>query len=102
MPKKRPKTVNNLINQPDGDIKALMDRLVKIRTVDESVKSFLSPSVAEHCRVVNIRKSTLVLAVDSPLWVNKIRFQLTELMSYLRTNGFISLGNIDLIVQPRE
>jgi len=100
MSRKKPQTVNSLLNQPKGDIKALMDQLTKIRTINNSLHRQINPLLSQYCRVVNIRKSTLVLAVDSPVWANKLRFQLPELLSYFRSNGFISLANIDIIVQP--
>lgn len=101
MAAKRPKTINHLINKPQGDIKALMDQLTKIKTINNSLHQTINPLLSQHCRVVNIRKSTLVIAVDSPTWANKLRFQLPELISYFRQNGFIGLGSIELIVQPR-
>ena len=100
MPKKRPKTTTKLLQQPQGEVKALMDRLTKIQTLNQKLTDFLSPTIGAHCRVVNIRKSTLVIAVDSPAWINKLRFQLPDLLSFFRNNGFISLANIDLVIQP--
>ena len=101
MAKNRPKTMDSLLQQPEGDVKALMDRLARIQTVNRDLKSYFNPTIAPHCRAVNIRKSTLVVAVDSPAWANKVRFQLSELLSHLRKNGFVSLANIELIVQPK-
>ena len=100
MAAKRPQTVHNLIDQPQGDIKALMDQLTKIKTINNNLHQTINPILSQHCRVVNIRKSTLVIAVDSPAWANKLRFQLPDLISHFRQNGFIGLGNIELIVQP--
>ncbi len=101
MAAKRPQTINKLINQPQGDIKALMDQLTKIRTINNNLHQTINPLLSQHCRVVNIRKNTLVIAADSPAWANKLRFQIPDLISYFRQNGFISLANIDLIVQPK-
>lgn len=101
MPKKRAQTSSQLINSPDGDIKALMDQLTKIRTLNNSLHQYINPTFSKHCRVVNIRKSTLVIAVDSAVWANKLRFQIPDLLSNLRNEGFLSLASIDLIVQPK-
>lgn len=101
MAHKKPQTINHLLNQPQGDLRALMDRLTKIQNINNSLHQQLNPILSQHCRVVNIRKSTLVLAVDSPVWSNKLRFQLPELLSCFRNNGFLSLANIDIIVQPK-
>jgi hypothetical protein len=101
MSKKRPQTVNKIINQPEGDIKSLLDQLTKIKTLNNSLQQFLDPIFLPHCKVVNIRKGTLVVAVDSPVWANKLRFQLPDLISYFRSHGFISLANIDIIIRPK-
>ncbi len=101
MPTKKPQTINNLLNNPQGGVRALMDQLSKIETINNSLHRYINPLLSQHCRVVNLRKSTLVIAVDSPAWANKIRFQLPELLSGLRENGFISLANIEIMVQPK-
>ncbi len=100
MSKKRPQTVNKLLNQPEGDIKSLLDQLTKIKTLNHSLQQHLNPTLLPHCKVVNIRKGTLVIAVDSSIWANKLRFQLPDLISHFRNNGFISLANIDVIIKP--
>lgn len=99
----RPSThnVNNLISEPDGEIKALLDKLSKIQTLNNTLHGKLNATLAKHCRVINLRKNVLVIAVDSPAWANKMRFQLPELLSYFRENGYFGLANIEVIVQPR-
>lgn len=101
MPKKKPQTINQLLNQPQGNVRALMDKLTKIRTINSNLHLYINPILSQHCRVVNIRKSTLVLAVDNAIWANKLRFELPNLLSFFRNNGFISLANIEVIVQPQ-
>ena len=101
MPAKRPKTINHLLSEPKGDIRALLDQLNKIRTINNSLQEHINPLLSQHCRAVNLRKGTLVLAVDSSIWLNKLRFQTPELLSELRSIGFASLANIELIVQPK-
>ncbi len=101
MPAKRPKTVNHLLTEPKGDVRALMDQLNKIRTINNSLQAHINPLLSQHCKAVNFRKGTLVLAVDSSVWLNKLRFQLPELLSELRSKGFVSLANIELIVRPQ-
>ncbi len=101
MPAKRPKTINNLLTQPKGDIRSLLDQLTKIKTLNNSLQQHINPIYSQHCKAVNLRKGTLVIAVDSPIWKNKLRFQLPDLLSDLRASGFLSLANIELIVTPK-
>ena len=101
MPAKRPKTINTLLSQPKGDIRNLLDQLNKIKAINNSLEQHINPIYSQHCKAVNLRKGTLVIAVDSPLWKNKLRFQLPDLLSALRASGFLGLANIELIVTPK-
>ncbi|WP_196137171.1 DUF721 domain-containing protein [Aliikangiella sp. G2MR2-5] len=96
-----PKNLNNLISEPSDQIKSLLDQLAKIQTLNNTLQSKLNATLSKHCRVVNIRKSTLVIAVDSAAWANKLRFQLPELIDHFRQSGYFGLANIEVIVQPR-
>jgi len=101
MSKKKPREINQLLSHPTGDVQVLMDQLEKIKAINTCLQKQISPPLSNHCRAVNIRKNALVLAVDSPVWANKLRFQLTELLTFFRNNGFIGLTNIEIIVQPK-
>jgi len=92
---------DTLISQPSGDVKVLLDQLAKIQTLNNTLQSNLNATLSKHCRVINLRKSTLVIAVDGPVWANKIRFELPELLSNFRNSGYLGLANIEVIVQPR-
>jgi len=101
MSKKKPREINQLLTQPTGDIQALMDQLAKIKAINSILQKQISPPLSNHCRAVNIRKNALILSVDNPVWANKLRFQLPELLTFFRNNGFIGLVNIEVIVQPQ-
>ena len=98
---KKASKLHSLIDTPSGDVKALLDRLVKIQALNDTLQTKLSASLLKHSRVVNLRKNTLVLAVDSPVWANKLRFQLTDLLAEFRQAGYYGLASIEVIVQPR-
>jgi len=93
--------LNELVSEPSGDIKALLDQLAKIQMLNNTLQSKLNATLSKHCRIVNLRKNTLVIAVDSPVWANKLRFQLADLLSFFRGSGYLGLANIEVIVQPR-
>jgi hypothetical protein len=101
MKRHRPHNLNNMIDTPSGDVKALLDRLAKIQTLNNTLQNKLNPTLLKHCRVINLRKSVLVIAVDSPVWSNKLRFQLNDLLDYFRNEGYYGLSSIEVIVQPR-
>lgn len=99
---KRPSShkLQSLIASPTGGVKALLDQLAKIQSLNNTLQSKLNPSLSKHCRVINLRKSTLVIAADTPAWATKMRFQQSDLLSHFRQSGYVGLANIEIIVQP--
>jgi hypothetical protein len=92
--------LNSLISEPSGEVKSLLDQLSKINQLNQLVTGLLNKSLAKHCRVINLRQNILVIATDSPLWLNKIRFQLPDLIEEIRNQGYVGLVNIEVIVKP--
>ena len=101
MSRSLPHNVNQLVSKPAGNIKRLLDQLAIIETLNNTLHDKLNATLSPHARVINLRKSTLVIAVDSPVWASRLRFQLTDLLSAFRESGFQGLANIEVIVQPR-
>ncbi len=100
--KRRPAhNLNSLVSDPTGDVKALLDQLEKIKSLNNTLQDKLNATLSKHCRVINLRKNTLVIATDSPVWANKMRFLQTDLLSYFRQSGYVGMANIEIIVQPR-
>ena len=101
MSRPSPHNLNKLIGDPSGEIKSLMDQLAKIQTLNNTLQCKLNATLSKHCRVVNLRKSTMVIAVDSAAWANKLRFQVPDLLTHFRESGYFGLANIEVIVRPR-
>lgn len=101
MSRPSPHNLNKLISTPSGEIKSLLDQLAKIQTLNNTLQSKLNATLSKRCRVANLRKNTLVIAVDSAAWANKLRFQLPDLLTEFRNEGYFGLANIEIIVQPR-
>lgn len=102
MPTKRDQEVSQLISQPSGEVKALLDQLAKIQTMNNTLHSLVNASLSQHCRVINLRKNTLVIAATSPAWATKLRFLQSELLSRFRQAGFFGLANIEIQVRPES
>ncbi len=101
MSRRSSKQLNQLISNPSGEIKSLLDQLAKIEALNNTLQSKLNANFSTHCRVANYRKNILVVAVDSAAWANKLRFQIPELISEFRNDGYFGLANIEIIVSPR-
>ncbi len=92
--------LNTLISEPSGEIKSLLDQLSKINNLNKLLAKLLSQQSAKHCRVINLRQNILVIATDSALWFNKIRFQIPDLIEKIRKSGYVNIINIEIIVKP--
>lgn len=84
-----------------------MERLIQrgnqLLRVDILVRRLLGPGFEEHCRVANIKGSSLLLHVDSTVWATRIRYQLPELLRSLQqTEPLRQITEIQLRVQPRD
>ena len=99
MNKKRPKPLNDLTDSAQGSLRYLLDNLAKIKQTDRLVKHKLPEELKDHCRVINIRDNSIVLAANSAAWATRIKFNLPTLLSQLRADGFAGLSKIELIIQ---
>ncbi|MDH5433484.1 MAG: DciA family protein [Gammaproteobacteria bacterium] len=93
--------IDSLIAEPSGDIKSLLDRLDKIHILNNTLQCKLNATLSKHCRVVNVRQNILVIAADSAAWATKLRYQVTDLLSFFRQSGYVGLGNIEIIIKPK-
>ncbi len=72
-----------------GELDALLDRLIP-------------PPLNEHCRVLSLRDSTLVLAADSPVWAARLRFQTPPLVKQLRNQQAVKVRTVQVRVRPPD
>ncbi|NVK21016.1 MAG: DUF721 domain-containing protein [Kangiellaceae bacterium] len=96
----RAKSVADILNTPDGVLKALMDKSNALDSITQDVHQFLPPELAAHCRVVNYNRQTLILGADSPVWATRLRYLSSQLLTDLRQAGHFSLGNILIQTAP--
>ncbi len=102
MAKPLPESINHISDKANGSLKFLLDNLAKINQLDQIVKAKLNKKLAAHCRIVNYRDNRLIVAVDSASWATRLKFELPELLSSLRNDGFPGLKAIDLMVSERN
>lgn len=97
-----PTALSSLIRRPEGAFLPLLKKAGQLRALHDTLIAEFDSSIAEHCRVVNLRGSVLVLAVDSPAWATRLRFQLSELLSRFRLAGNPGLASIELVISHRD
>ncbi|PCJ51062.1 MAG: hypothetical protein COA74_00945 [Gammaproteobacteria bacterium] len=95
-------SINNRLGTASGELGHLVHNLNRINRLSQTLKKIINRPLLDHCRVVHWRDNVLVLAVDSSLWANRLRFEKLSLLSQLRQNGFPGTSSIDIIVQPGD
>ncbi len=100
MTESRPQAVSHIVSHADGSLRYLLDNLARIQELDQFVKQNLPKNLSSHCRVANIRDNRVIIAVDSSVWATRLKFELTELLSGIRQQGYYGLAGIDTLVKP--
>ncbi len=96
----RAKSVTDSLTNPKGELKALLDKANCLNSVAQTIESYMPAELQAHCRVESIENNVLNLVADSAIWLNRLRYFSSELMSQLRANEFPSLISIDIKVRP--
>lgn len=92
-------TKPNITNYLQQDSKALGSIITKVEQL-QAWNSYLRNSLEEetlrdHCQIVSILDSTLIIVADSSAWLTRLRFFLPELLPRLRQ--YPSLAHIKTI-----
>ncbi len=90
------------LGKSQGGLGLLVDNLNRINRLSQTLKDILEVPLANHCRVAHYRNNVLVLAVDSSIWSNRLRYEKLSLLNTLRKNGFPGISSINIIVQPDD
>ena len=62
-----------LADRRHSDLRALLQRVIDLRRLQEQVARLLPTDIAAHCRVANLRDGILVLLASSPAWATRLR-----------------------------
>lgn len=96
----RAKSVADSLTNPEGELKDLLDKANCLNSVSQTIENYLPVELQAHCRVESIENNVLTLLTDSAIWLNRLRYISSELMTQLRASEFPSLISIDIKVQP--
>ncbi len=96
----RAKSVADSLNNPRGELKALLDKANCLNSVAQTIEGYLPAELQAHCRVETIENNVLTLVTDNAVWLNRLRYFSSELMSQLRAGEFPSLISIDIKIKP--
>ncbi|MCO6414226.1 MAG: DUF721 domain-containing protein [Thiogranum sp.] len=78
----------------------MLDRAQKLKLLEQTVLGLLPDNLAGHCKVVNLKNETLILATTSSAWAMRLRFAGPELLKQLRCQLPVKLKSLQVKVQP--
>ena len=90
----KPKTVAGVLSE---------NRLVlgPLERVNRTLRGLLDPGLAEHCRVANVDRYTLVLQTDSSAWASRLRYLAPAILEKLAKKlGWKAVTHTKVLVRP--
>lgn len=79
------KNLHSLL-QTSPELSKFVAKLETLTQLSHFVATNLEPSLAQQCRVANLRDGSIILSTSSPAWNHKLRFVAQDLLSLLRKN----------------
>ncbi len=77
----------------------VLERARKLARLEKAVRQLLPTELAAHCKALNVKNETLVLAAASPVWANRLRFAGADLIQQLRRRHSLKVTRIALKVR---
>ena len=98
--KRKSRSLTDRMDTAQGELASVLGNINRINQLSQTLSDALSAPLNQHCRAQSWQQGQLTILVDSPAWASKLRFEKSELMSYLRKNGFAGLTQVDIKVSP--
>jgi hypothetical protein len=74
---------------------------LRLRALAAALQEVLPSSLAERCRLLNVRGDCLILQVESPPWATRLRFYLPTVLEDLRRKrGWEHIHRADTRIRP--
>jgi len=76
--------INTLLADTSGELHALICHTQLLMRCNQILQSLLSAPLKEHARIANIAGTTLVVTVDSAVWLTRAKLQLIEIFEQFK------------------
>ena len=101
MKKARFVTPHSLLHSGAGALGRLGRQAAQLAEATRVLREHLAPPLNDHATVAAIRGPTLVVVVDSPVWVARLRYQSTEILEHLAGKlGSPPVSRLRVLVRP--
>ena len=97
----KPKTVAGVLSDDRLVLGPLIRRARHLERVNRTLRGLLDPGLAEHCRVANVDRYTLVLQTDSSAWASRLRYLAPAILEKLAKKlGWKEVTHTKVLVRP--
>ena len=101
MKKARFVTPHGLLHSGAGALGRLGRQAAQLAEATRVLREHLAPPLNDHATVAAIRGPTLVVVVDSPVWVARLRYQSAEILEHLAGKlGSLPVSRLRVLVHP--
>jgi hypothetical protein len=84
-----------------GPLGGLIERRARLDRIAALLGSLLPTPLDRHCRVANLAQDVLVLQVDAPVWLTRLRLERPRLIAALRAHPeFAGVQKLQLRTAP--
>lgn len=92
-----------LAGQGMAPLQHLMQHGKRLARLNMLILDILGNEDAAGCRVANLRGTTLVLAVTSPAWASRLRYQIPRLLQQFQSDSRLpAITDIQIRVMPEQ
>jgi hypothetical protein len=97
------KSFRQLIANPSGVLKRLLQHSETIKQLNKIFQASLSDSLKQHCHVANFRQKILVVHTDSSIWATRLRYMAPELLYQWQLDSAMpTIDKIVVRVRPKK
>ncbi|OAD19110.1 protein containing DUF721 [Candidatus Thiomargarita nelsonii] len=97
------KSFSQLIANPSGVLKPLLQHIQTIKQLDKIFQASLSSPLNQHCHVANFRQKILVVQADSSIWGTQLRYMVPKLLQqWQQDNSLPTIEQIEVRVRPSD
>lgn len=93
------KSLANLLDDPSGPLKVLIDRLAQLEGMDHTLAPLLAASLRGKVRVTNVTNAAIEIACLDAATATRLRYMTPDLLNHLHSEGFAQLREIRLSVR---
>jgi len=88
----------NTLLQTSPVISDFCVKLEQLQQLQQAISNLLPPTIANYCKVANLRNSVLVLTTNSPVWKHQLNFLKMDLLEQLRNSNTFWSGIASIVI----